>query len=142
MTDAEITHALLRELITEIRGLRQAYERQSRRPSITREDLQRLASLLPAIETAFTDHPFTAKEVHEALQGLTRTLSVKSLGRLLLRGEGLAIDGYVIERLGTECNRTLWRLSRALVSEVSRGLETSHPTHGSALLRGARITSD
>jgi hypothetical protein len=136
MTDAETTHALLRELIGEVRALRQSVERQGQASSISRTDLHRLATLLPAIYTVKGDEPFTAHELREigALRGLTKTLSAKSIGRLLRRAEQRTIEDLAVERLGMECNAILWRLVPTLVSEVSRGVETDRAVAKSALL--------
>ena len=79
---------------------------------VTRADLRKLASLLPAIFAVFADEGFTSKEVreHPSLRGFVGELSVRSLGCLFRRAEHRTIDGFRLERLGTEANTVLWRV--------------------------------
>jgi hypothetical protein len=45
-----------------------------------------------------------------ALRLVLRAVNAKQVGRLLRRGEGQAIDGYLIQRDGTELHAVLWRV--------------------------------
>jgi hypothetical protein len=108
---------LLRELVEQVKGLRADLSRD-RRPSLTltRADRALLARLLPAIGGALGSDLFTARELlkHDsaALRLVTVGLNAKQLGRLLKRGEGHVIDGYLIQREGLELHAVLWRVVR------------------------------
>jgi len=107
--------ALLRDLVAEVRALRSDQARSSRRSSsLTREDRVLLARLLPAIGGTFGSELFVARELFEhdsaALHVVLRGLNARRVGRLLRRGEGHPIDGYLIQRDGHELHATLWRI--------------------------------
>jgi hypothetical protein len=129
---------LLRELITEVRGLRADLARD-RRPvtSLSRSDRTVLARLLPAIGGVVGSELFVTRDLFEsdaaALQLVLRGLNAKQVGRLLRRGEGQAIDGYVIQRDGTELHAVLWRVVRApefLTVQKPHGSPTDTGTAG------------
>ena len=45
-----------------------------------------------------------------ALRLVLRGLNTRQVGRLLRRGEGQVIDGYVVQQGGFELNTNLWRV--------------------------------
>jgi hypothetical protein len=108
---------LLRELVAEVRGLRA--DQRERRPasSLSRADRAVLARLLPAAGGVFGSEPFLTRDLFEsdsaALTLVLRGLNVRQVGRLFRRGEGQAIDGYMIQRDGKELNAILWRILKA-----------------------------
>ena len=104
---------LLRELVEEVRGLRHDIATAGRRSStLSRADHQKLSVVLPAIAGALGSDEFTVAELleHRAVRLVIGTLDVQAVGRLLYRGMGLAIDGYVVQRRGAELNRGKWRV--------------------------------
>jgi hypothetical protein len=118
---------LLRELVEQIKGLRADLARsgsQRGTHSLSREDRVLLARLLPAIAGARGSEEFTSRDLaadsSPALRLVLRRLSVKQIGRLLARAEGMAIDGWLVQRCGVEINVALWRV----VAAVSHRLET------------------
>lgn len=104
---------VLDAVLDELRAIRHLLEQ--RRPSrLTREDRARLTTLLPALGGVFGSELFVAREVLEhpapALRLVRGELSARSIGRLLQRAEGEAVQGYTVERAGTEVGSTLWRV--------------------------------
>ena len=115
LTDRGLLESLLDKiegLACEVRALRASVHRNTT-VQISRRDLDRLGTVLPALENVFLDRAFTSNEVleHATLAPLVG-LSVKALGKLLLRGTKTRIDGYSVERLGLERNCALWRIVR------------------------------
>jgi hypothetical protein len=118
---------LLVELVAEVRGLREDLKTSDRpvigSSSLSRADRARLARLLPAIGGALGSEEFTSRDLgchsSSGLRLVLRGLSVKQIGRLLARADGLAIDGWLVERRGIEINVALWR-----VVAVSNRLES------------------
>jgi hypothetical protein len=106
---------LLRELIAEVRGLR-ADLRQVRPAlsSLTREDRERLAAILPAIAGALGSEPFTSRDVIEdeapAVRVVRKGLTVKALSKLFVRGLDVPIDGLMIQKAGAEFGVVAWRV--------------------------------
>jgi hypothetical protein len=102
------------EVLGELRQIRQLLQRQQRPVSaLIRADQALLGRLLPAIAGALGSESFTSRDlVADSSPGLRlvlRDLSVKQIGRLLSRAEGIPLEGWVIERCGVEINVTLWR---------------------------------
>lgn len=130
--------ALLREILAEVRGLRAdfALQRQAPRSArlLSRDDRALLARLLPAIAGVLGSEQFTSRDLAATsapgLRFVLRGLSVKSIGRLLSRSEGVPIDGWLVERCGVEINVALWRV----VATVSHRLES-----GTAIGRSGAI---
>src|SRR5262245_3873238 len=107
------TDALLRIVISELRGLRRDLAGQ--RPlSLTRADRVVIGNLLPAIGGTFGSELFIVRELFEhesaALHLLLHDVNAKQLGRLFRRAEGQPVGGYVIERGGEELHCVLWRV--------------------------------
>ena len=108
---------LLRELVTEVRGLRADLRERRAAASLSRGDRALLARLLPAAGGVFGSEPFLTRDLFEsdsaALTLVLRGLNVRQVGRLFRRGEGLAIDAYMIQRDGVELHAILWRILKA-----------------------------
>lgn len=107
--------ALLRELVAEVKGLRQdlaQHVRNDHTPS--RADHQRLARLLPAIAGVHGSDRFAARDLFDdtspALRLVTRGLTPRETGKLLRRSLGHVIDGYLVEKAGEELGIVLWRV--------------------------------
>jgi hypothetical protein len=109
------------DLVHEIRLLRSAIEslsahmEQARPSTFSKADRVKLERLLPAIADVFSDGEFfTSRELidHPApgLRMLLSGLSTKQVGRLFTRADGTAIGGFKVQRVGSELNRTLWRV--------------------------------
>jgi hypothetical protein len=84
------------------------------RSTLSRADRRTLAKLLPAAGGVFGSEPFATRELFErdapALRIVMRGLERLKVGRLLLRAVGHDIDGYLVERVGDELHRALWRI--------------------------------
>ena len=109
-------------------------ERQRPESSLSRADRETLEKLLPAIVGALGSEPFASRDLPEASAGVRlvlRGLSVKQIGRLLARAEGVPIDGFVVQRDGVEINVQLWRVlasvSNRLVTGTGLALSGSIP---------------
>jgi hypothetical protein len=108
-------------VLAELRAIHVLLERQhQRRPStMTRTDRTRLAAMLPAIAGALGSEPFASRDLvaddaAPALRVVCRTLSIRQIGKLLARAEGMPIDEWLVERCGVEINVTLWRIVRSV----------------------------
>lgn len=112
MSDA--VEALLRELISEVRGLRA--DHRGKKSLLTRKDRALLERLLPAIALLFQQELFTAREVREhqapGLKFMLEGVDTKSLGRLLTRADGAAIAGNAVHCTGQESNVMLYQLRK------------------------------
>jgi hypothetical protein len=114
---------LVAELVTEVRGLRSDLRRDRPVSTLSRDDRALLARVLPAIAGARGSEPFASRDLAEdvpALRVVLRGLSVKSIGRLLSRAKGIPIDGWIVERYGTEINVVLWRVLGSVSSVSNR----------------------
>jgi hypothetical protein len=105
-------------VLLELRAIRAALEHPHRPVSaLSRADRAVLARLLPAAGGVFGSEPFLTRDLFEtdaaAVKVVTRGLNVRQVGRLFRRGEGQAIDGYMIQRDGAELNAILWRILKA-----------------------------
>jgi len=105
----------LAAILAELRAIRLLLEQQQRPATLTRSDRERLARALPAIGGVLGSELFTSRDlvVHpsRAVQIAVRGLSVKQLGRLLMRAEGQVVNGLVVERVGDEGHVALWRIA-------------------------------
>jgi hypothetical protein len=92
---------------------------RQRRP-LTRADRVILGRLLPAIAGALGSEPFVTRDLFDgempALRLVTRGLTPRQAGRLFGRAERRrqAIDGYIVQRDGSELHAALWRIVRAI----------------------------
>jgi hypothetical protein len=104
-------------------AIRQALEQQRRPSSLSRRDRELLVAMLPAVAGALGSDPFASRDLaadsSPGLRLVLRDLSVKQIGRLLARAEGIPIEGWLVERCGVEINVALWR-----VVAVSHRLES------------------
>jgi hypothetical protein len=117
------------ELLDEIRALRAELARQQGQSTLTRADRAVLAKLLPAIGGVFGSEPFLSSEVCEhdepGLRLVCTGISIRSLGRLLRRAAGVAVDGYMITRVAVEAGAVLWSVRR--LPEFSEGQNSFVP---------------
>ena len=105
---------LLVEVLAELRAIRAALEAQRPVSRLGRADRTRLAAILPAVSGVLGSELFTVRDLFEseavAIRLVLRDVNRKQIGRLLARGEGQAIDRYLVQRDGSELNVTLWRI--------------------------------
>lgn len=136
---APVTHEarveeLLEAQLDLLRQLLQAVTQPARGVStLSRGDRERVARILPAVAGALGSEPFASRDLAAdvpALRVVLRGLSVKQIGRLLSRAEGVPIDGWILERCGKEINVALWRV----LATVSNRLESGTAIPRSALL--------
>ena len=76
---------------------------------VSRTDLAVLRVLLPGLAQEFQGTAFTSREALQVPR--VRALyagSVKSLGRLLSRADGVEVNGFGIDRIGTDAHVSLW----------------------------------
>jgi hypothetical protein len=112
------TDELLRELLDVNRQilatLQQANTTHGSHSPLTRADRAVLAKILPAVSGAYGPETFTARDLVEDDRPAVRLVvggrSVKQLGKLLARADGMAIDGLMLERQGLEFQVTMWRI--------------------------------
>lgn len=85
---------------------------------LSRPDRERLDTLLPVIGAVVASEGFLVSELlrleSPGLRLVVGACSARSLGRLLRRGEGLPIGGYVVERIGQEGGAVLWRVLKVV----------------------------
>jgi hypothetical protein len=126
--------AAIHENTDEVRGLRadlvaRRGSEQTTASALSRADRALLAKLLPAIAGARGSEEFTSRDLaadsSPALRLVLRRLSVKQIGRLLARAEGIAIDGWIVQRCGIEINVALWRVVAAVSHRLESGTDLS-----------------
>jgi hypothetical protein len=116
VTAASPLEAWQREVLSELRQIRQLLERPQGRPStLSKTDRAMLERLLQALAVVFPGGElFTSRELVEhpapGLRVLRRGLSTKQIGRLLTRADGIAIGGFKVEKVGSELHVCLWRV--------------------------------
>jgi hypothetical protein len=120
MTDAAIV-SLLTELVVEMRGLR-ADIAGRQRGRLARKDHDLLAALLPIVHAAVGFRAFSVRELREHAESpvgstlhaaLTSAGGPNKVGRLLMRGAGFVIDGYVVECVGEDRDGLTWLVRAA-----------------------------
>lgn len=126
---------LLFEVIARLERLEHAIGgRRREKTPLSGADQRRLELGLPAIGGQFGSELFFACDLLEeggaGLRLVFGDLSVKAIGRLLLRAEGLSIGGYVVERDGMAAGVVQWRV----VSEVLKPAITSRPSPRSSTM--------
>lgn len=108
---------VLDDMLAELRAIHALLERQQRPSSLSRADRAALGRILPAITGTLGSEWFLARDLRAdsrpALRLVLADLTSKRLGRLLLRADGVAIGGFVVERGGLELGSTLWRVVAA-----------------------------
>jgi hypothetical protein len=118
--EAETMTAWELAVLTELRAIRAALEQQQQRQvsTLSRADRATLERLLPAVAGAYGPETFSARDLADddrpAVRIVVQGLSVKRLGKLLARADGVAtIAGLTLQRCGVECQATTWRIVRA-----------------------------
>jgi hypothetical protein len=110
------TAATTDDIMRELLALRVLVERLvSKRPEpLTRADHDRLAKILPAVGGVFGSEWFLVRELFAspaaAVRLVLRGLNARQVGRLLRRGEGVVVDGYLVQRGGIELHARLARI--------------------------------
>jgi hypothetical protein len=104
------------DVLAELRAIRQLLESRKRPAPLTRADRARLARLLPVLGAAFGSEPFASRDVLDdpGARVVLRGCSNKAIGKLLARGAGVSIDGFLIERAGVHVGLALWRVVHSL----------------------------
>jgi hypothetical protein len=101
-----------RALLTSLTVRVESIERRLSPSPLRREDQEALSRILPAIAGALGCEYFLASEAvaseNPALILVLGGLNARRLGRLLRRGDGLEVDGYVVRASGTEGGAVLW----------------------------------
>ena len=112
-----VDHDVLDDVLDELRAIHALLERQQRPSSLSRADRAALGRILPAVAGTLGSEWFLARDLRAdsrpALRLVLADLTSKRLGRLLLRADGVAIGGFVVERGGRELGSTLWRVVAA-----------------------------
>jgi hypothetical protein len=126
------TDDLLRELIAEVRGLREDLRAGRAAPSLSRTDRVLVGKLLAPIAGVFGSEPFTSAEVVEhksdALRVVCGGLSARQLGPLLRRATNVPIGGLVVTCLGTEAGAVLWQIFEVPEFPGNKNLSVPHAT--------------
>lgn len=137
-TSSDRLAASVRELAVELRDglaairadLRAVIERPPTRAALTRQDRAYLEKLLPVLAGCFGSEPFSSRDVVEsesaAVHLVAGGMGAKSIGRLLARANGLAIDGLTVRRVGLEYGAALW--SVYAVSDSEETLQERSPS--------------
>ena len=103
--------ALLRELVTELRGLRSDVATSRQRPSRT--------ALVPIIAATVQDRAFSSTELlrHADVDASLRAAlaaahitTARQLGKVLHTLEGRVFQGWRLERIGVERDGIVWRV--------------------------------
>ena len=109
---------LLRALVAEVQGLRADLRdhgsRRTATPALSRADRARLARMLPAIAGVYGPDTFSSRDLAEdtaaAVRLVVRGLSVKQIGKLCARANGIPIHGLMVRKQDKECQVTLWQI--------------------------------
>lgn len=117
-TSATVSPDIAVEILAELRAIHTLLARRPQPSSLSRADQEALTRLLPAVTGLLGSEWFLARDLcadsRPALRlVLADHLTSKRLGRLLLRADGVAIGGFVVERGGLELGSTLWRVVAA-----------------------------
>lgn len=116
MSDPE-TKELLRQILTRLDEL----AGHKAPGKLSRVDCETLIQLLPRINSEIGDEAFAIRdsmtqnpELRRAIEATVGRLDpdkTKTLGRLLARAVGHALNGYTVQRLGRARAGVLWRVS-------------------------------
>jgi len=108
-------------ILAELKAIRGLLERDARQnlnavPVLTRTDRDHLGRLLPAVAGLYGSAPWTVTELleHRSVRLVTRGRSAAHLGRLLRRGRGIRIGRLVVEQVGEELGRQLWKVAEVI----------------------------
>jgi hypothetical protein len=87
---------------------------QKAQSTLSRTDRATLTRLLPAVAGVLGPETFSARDLAEddrpAVRIVVQGRSVKRLGKLLSRADGIAIDGLMLQRQGLEYQVTTWQI--------------------------------
>ena len=104
--------------IAELRARMDAVEHRLSRSTLGREDRAALERILPAIAGALGSEYLLASEAiasaNPALVLVLAGMNARRLGKLLRRGDGVPVAGYVVHARGTETGAVLWEVLRVL----------------------------
>jgi hypothetical protein len=102
----------LRGLLTALAIRVEAIEHRLNTSPLRRADREALSRILPAVAGAVGSELFLASEAvaseNPALVLVLGGLNARRLGRLLRRGDGVDVDGYMVRANGTEGGAMLW----------------------------------
>ena len=86
---------------------------------LCRADRARLSALLPALAGVVGSDVFRAGEVvgsnHPGLRLVLGDATARSLGRLLRRGEGVPVNGHLVQQVGVEAHAALWSVVQVVI---------------------------
>lgn len=114
-TDADVIPAVtLADIMRELVTIRRLVEDRRQPAPLSRADRDLLGRVLPAVGATFASEWFLVRELFASQTAAVRLvlagLNARQVGRLLRRGEGQVIDGYVVQQGGSELNTHLWRV--------------------------------
>ena len=93
-----------------------AVEARQSPSSLCRPDREALQRILPAVAGALGSEYFLASETvasaNAALVLVLAGMNARRLGKLLRRGDGVSVAGYVVHARGTESGAVLWEVLR------------------------------
>jgi hypothetical protein len=100
----------------ELRARVAAIEHRLSPSTLRREDRAALERILPALAGSVGSACFLASEAvasdHPGVRLVLGSLTGRRLGRLLRRGEGVPVGGYVVHAQGMESGSILWAVLR------------------------------
>lgn len=110
------------DVLAELAALRARVDAVERRLSpgadLRREDRAALERILPALAGALGSENFLASEAvtsdNPALVLVLEGMHARRLGKLLRRGDGVPVAGYVVHARGRETGAVLWEVLRVL----------------------------
>ena len=106
----------LHELLTALAVRVEAIEHRLSPSTLRREDRAALERILPALAGSVGSACFLASEAvasdHPGVRLVLGSLTGRRLGRLLRRGEGVPVGGYVVHAQGMESGSILWAVLR------------------------------
>ncbi len=107
----------MESLFAELRAIRQLLEERQTPSSLSRQDRAALGRLLPVIGGVLGSQWFLVRDLLEQDSAELRLVladhhSAKRIAQLFRRGEGQAVDGYVVKQGPRELNTSLWRVMR------------------------------
>jgi hypothetical protein len=103
-------------LLAELRAIRALLERRDRGhpQSLSREDVDLLRRILPATAGVRGSERLTSWDLVEddapAIRLAVGQMTAKQIGKLFARAAGIAVDGFMVRRVGVECHATAWQI--------------------------------
>jgi hypothetical protein len=106
--------ALLTQILSVQRQILSTLQQQRPIGPLSRADRVVLARMLPAVSGVYGPETFSARDLAEddrpAVRLVVQGRSVKQIGKLLSRADGIAIDGLMLQRQGLEYQVTTWQI--------------------------------